>query len=388
VPFAAASSQHPLATHAVGEVVGQVLDQIHEAPDAAVLFVTPPFAGAMEDIAATVQATLRPQALVGCTSTAVLAGAQEIEQGPAIVLFAMRIWPTRFRSTVPLIRAVPIGITRDGDTTHVTAPVDLAQPDATLVLLADPFSFPTEAFVADLTARAPGLTVVGGLASGASGPGGNRLVADRSITAEGAVALLLPPGVPARAVVSQGCEPVGEPLVVTQATGNVIVEIAGQPALDRLMAQAAAATPEDRSRMARGLQVGLVLDERKAEFERGDFLVRNVLGADHERRAVAVGAEVEVGTTVQFQVRDGASADEDLRDLLADQQGDAALVFTCTGRGSRLFGEEDHDAGVINAHVLGQATAGMFSGGEIGPVGGQHFVHTMSASMLLFDDLR
>ena len=103
--------------------------------------------------------------------------------------------------------------------------------------------------------------------------------------------------------------------------------------------------------MARGLQVGLVLDERKAEFERGDFLVRTVLGADHERRAVAVGAEVEVGTTVQFQVRDGDVGRRGPPRTCWPTAGDAALVFTCTGRGTRLFGEPDHDAGVVNDHV-------------------------------------
>jgi small ligand-binding sensory domain FIST len=179
---------------------------------------------------------------------------------------------------------------------------------------------------------------------------------------------------------------VGEPLVVTKATGNLIEEIAGMAALDRLMAQADAATPEDRTRMARGLHLGLVIDERKAEFDRGDFLIRAVLGADHARKAVAVGAEVEVGSTVQFQVRDAASADEDLRDLLADAGGEAALVFTCIGRGTALFPYPHHDAGVFSQHLDGGPVAGMFCAGEIGPVGGQHFVHAMSASALLFDD--
>ncbi|WP_426572940.1 FIST signal transduction protein [Aquihabitans sp. McL0605] len=386
--FAAALSQHPLATHAVGEVVGQILDQMGDAPDAAIVFVTPPFAGALEDIAAAVRATLRPGALIGATAAAVLAGDQEVEQGAAISLFAMRFGTQSRHSPTRIARALPIDVVRHEDAWRVSADVDLALPGATVVLVADPFSFPVDAFVDDVTSRAPGLTVVGGLASAGSGPGGNRLVADGRTTSQGAVALLLPPGIGAHAVVSQGCRPVGEPLVVTKATGNVIEEIAGQPALDRLMAQAEAATPEDRSRMARGLQLGLVLDEHKLEFESGDFLIRAVLGADHERRAVAVGAEIEVGSTVQFQVRDAVTADEDLRDLLADQPGAAALVFTCTGRGTNLFPAPDHDARIVNEHVEGGATAGMFSGAEIGPVGERHFVHAMSATVLLFDDDR
>jgi small ligand-binding sensory domain FIST len=198
--------------------------------------------------------------------------------------------------------------------------------------------------------------------------------------------LLLPPGLGARAVVSQGCRPVGEPLVVTRSSGTMIDEIAGRPALERLLAQADAASADDRRRMARGLHLGVVVDERKATFDRGDFWVRPVLGADHERGAVAVGAEVPVGATVQFQVRDAETADEDLRVLLADAEGDGALVFTCTGRGRELFEEPNHDATVVAEQLDRRAVAGMFCAGEIGPIHGRHAIHTMSASVVLFDD--
>ena len=387
MPFAAALSQHPLATHAVGEVVGQVLDQIGDRPDAAIVFVTAPFAGAMEDIAAAIRATLAPGALIGSTASSVLAGDREVEHGAAISLFAMRFGPRRRFGGSPLASAVAFDAQRQSDGWQITATGEGAPDGSTVVLLADPFSFPVDSFVSDVVGRSAGLTVAGGLASAATGAGGNRLVADGIVRDRGAVGLLLPPGIRTVPVVSQGCRPVGEPLVVTRATGNIIEEIAGQPALDRLMAQADAATPEDRTAMARSLHLGLVIDERKAEFERGDFLIRPVLGADKSRRAVAVGTEVEVGTTVQFQVRDAESADEDLRDLLAAEGGDAALVFTCTGRGTALFGEPHHDATVTRQHLDGGPVAGMFCAGEIGAIGGQHFVHAMTASVLLFDDL-
>lgn len=386
MPFAAALSQHPLATHAVGEVVGQVLDQIGEGPDAAVVFITEPFAGATEDIAAAIRATLRPGALIGCTASSVLGGEREVEHSAAISLFAMRFGPQRRFATDPFCRAVRFDAERHDEGWKIDASDAGVEPGSTLVLLADPFSFPVESFVDDLTARTPGLTVMGGLASAGTGPGTNRLIADASISGNGAVGLVLPPGVGVTPVVSQGCEPVGEPLVVTKASGTLIEEIAGQRALDRLMGQAEAALPEERSRMARGLQIGLVIDEHKPEFDRGDFLIRPVLGADRDRGAVAVGAEVNVGDTVQFQVRDAEAADDDLRTLLADVRGDGALVFTCTGRGTSLFGTQHHDAEVVSRHLDRGAVAGMFCAGEIGPIGGRHFLHAMTASVLLLDD--
>ncbi len=382
--FAAALSEHPLATHAVGEVVGQVLEELGPSPDLAVLFVTGAFAGATEDLAHAVRQLLAPGALVGATAVSVLAGSREVEDGAAVALFAAD-WGGRLkRSATSGVRAVRFEAHREGDGWRLTGTDDVAVDGATLVLLADPFSFPVDGFLAELAERAPGLTVVGGMASAASGPGGNRLVADDLVTEQGAVGLFLPPGVPVEAVVSQGCRPVGEPLVVTGSTQNLITEIAGRPALDRVMEVAEAATPEVRSQMNRGLHIGGVVDEQQESFGQGDFLIRNVLGADRQSKAVAVGTEIEVGTTVQFQVRDADSADHDLRASLAGTDGEAALVFTCNGRGVHFFAEPDHDATVVNDHVDGGATAGMFCAGEIGPVGGTPFVHGFTASVLLF----
>ncbi|HEY4375633.1 MAG TPA: FIST C-terminal domain-containing protein, partial [Acidimicrobiales bacterium] len=272
---------------------------------------------------------------------------------------------------------------------QITSSVDLGPGSlaegTTLVLLADPFTFPVDAFVAQLVEDAPGLVVVGGLASAARGPGGNRLAVGGDVHETGAVGLFLPPGIGAHPLVSQGCRPVGTPLVVTKAERNMIYEIAGQPALDRFYEVAARLSPEDRSLLAQGPHLGVAIDEHKIDFERGDFLVRNVMGADREARAIAVGDEVAVGTTVQFHVRDADSADEDLRATMAGTGGQAALVFTCNGRGMHLFGEPDHDASVINDHLDGGAVAGMFCAGEIGPVGGRPFLHGFTASVLLFD---
>ncbi len=377
--FAVGVSHHPLPTHAVGEVIGQVLDLLGEPPDLALLFVTAGFAGAMEDVAATVRQLLAPGALIGTTATALLAGRREIEHEDAIVLFAAS-WGGRLRRDA--VTTVHLDATRDGDGWRVVGDHDLDRP-GTLVLLADPYSFPTERFVEELGLRSPGLAVVGGLASAGQGAGANRLVAGTNVRDRGAVGIHLPEGVPVRAVVSQGCRPVGEPLVVTRATGNLIEEIAGMPALDRVLATADAASPEDRALMAGSIQVGLAVDERVVEFGPGDFLIRQVLGADRTTKAVAVGAEVRVGTTVQFHVRDRDTADQDLRAVLAGLEADAALAFTCTGRGFGFFGVADHDATVVSDQVDDGAVAGMFCAGEIGPVGGRSHVHGFSTAVLL-----
>jgi small ligand-binding sensory domain FIST len=108
------------------------------------------------------------------------------------------------------------------------------------------------------------------------------------------------------------------------------------------------------------------------------------MGAERERGALAVGERVEVGQTVQFHVRDATSADEDLHLTLAGERADAALLFTCSGRGKRFFGRRDHDTGVIDSILGPLPLAGAFCAGEIGPVGHRSFVHGYTASLALF----
>ena len=228
--------------------------------------------------------------------------------------------------------------------------------------------------------------MIGGLASAAAGPGGNRLVLDDRLHTDGAVGALLPPGVAVSIVVSQGCRPVGQPYTVTRAEGHLLQELGGRPALARLQDLVTTLPAEDRELLAQGVHLGRVIDEHKLDFERGDFLIRGVLGADPNSGALAVGDELETGATVQFQVRDAVSADDDLRAMLAGREADGALVFTCNGRGMGLFGAPDHDASVVSELTGSPALAGMFCAGELGPVGGRTFLHGFTASMALFRD--
>lgn len=377
--FAQALSLHPDPAEATGEVVGAVLDTLAEPPDLAVLVVSPHHVDAMADIAGAVRTLVRPGVLVGATAVAVVAGDREVEDDPAVALWAARLAapPRPVRLTATRTAA---GVALSGLSGTTVAPGDA------LLLLADPFTLPVDAIVAALGELEPPVPVVGGLASAARGPGGNRLVLDGEVADDGGVGVVLPAAVATTVVVSQGCRPVGQPMIVTRAEGDALLELAGRPAIQRLEEAVAAADPDDRARLARGLHIGIAVDEHRATFGQGDFVVRNVVGADRDAGALVVGDTVQVGTTVQFQVRDADAADDDLRSLLAGVRGDAALVFTCNGRGRRLFGEPDHDARAVQAAVAPGAVAGMFCAGEIGPVGARSYLHGFTASIVVFHD--
>jgi len=375
--FASALSRHPVASHAVGETAGTVLERLGaEDPDLLVCFASPHFAGTFDDMTNALRNLLDPGVLIGMTVVSVIGVGQEVEDEPAFSLFAARL-PDATRTPALL----EVERTPDGDA--VVGWPELDHDPTTLLLLADPFSFPVEGLLRRLDEDRPGLTVIGGMASAASHPGGNRLVLDDRVVDAGAVGVFLD-GAGVQTIVSQGCRPVGQPFVVTASDRNLVVELGGQPTLERVRELAESASDEERSLLQQGLHLGVVVDEHRAEFGRGDFLVRNVLGGDRETGAIAVGDHIEVGRTVQFHVRDAAAADDDLRVLLAGEHAEAALVFTCNGRGRRLFGVPDHDAGVV-AELLGPIpAAGGFCAGEIGPVGGHNFLHGFTASLALF----
>jgi small ligand-binding sensory domain FIST len=375
--YASALSCHPVPAHAVGEAAGEVIEQLDgEDPTLVVCFASAHFVGALDDAANALRNLLEPQVLVGGTAGGIIGGSHEVEAGPAFSVFAAYLPDATLTPVALRLEETPDGAAVTGWPPDVDAAT-------TLILFADPFTFPADAFLRRLNEERPGLSVIGGLASAAGHPGGNRLVLDHQVRPDGAVGVFVD-GATVETVVSQGCRPIGQPFTVTRAEQNVIVELGGQPALRRLEELAAGATEADRDLLRGGLQVGLVVDEHKVEFERGDFLIRSVLGADRDVGAIAVGDHVDVGQTLQFQVRDGVAADEDLRALLASHAADGALLFTCNGRGQHLFGVPDHDSGVV-AQLLGPVPlAGAFCAGELGPVGGRNFLHGFTASLALF----
>jgi small ligand-binding sensory domain FIST len=261
-------------------------------------------------------------------------------------------------------------------------------PGAALLLLGEPFSFPADALLARLNDDRPGVPVVGGMASGAWEPGQNRLLLGAREIDAGAVAALVHGPVRVGSVVSQGCRPVGRPYVVTKAQRNVILELSGRPPLAQLADLLDALSPRERDQLRHGLHVGCVVNEYQQRFARGDFLVRNVVGADPDSGAIAIGDWVRTGQTVQFHVRDEQSADEDLRALAeaaAAGRPAGAHLFTCNGRGTRMFSQPDHDARVVRDALGDIPLAGFFAQGEIGPVGGRNHLHGFTASLALFE---
>lgn len=234
------------------------------------------------------------------------------------------------------------------------------------------------------------------MASGGEGPGQNLLFTRNGLQAGGAVGAVLEGDIELHSVVSQGCRPVGRPWVVTDCENQrfgVLLKLGGKPAADVLVATLQELEGREQQLFQQAPFVGLAVDATKSRFARGDFLVRQILQLDRDRRAVAVADRVRRGQTLQFLMRDADTAGEDLEDLLRDRGGGTldepgsagALLFTCNGRGSRMFSTPDHDASRIRGAIHPELPlAGFFANGEIGPVGGRNFLHGFTASVAVF----
>jgi len=349
--------------------------------DLCLVFAGAPHLGRGKWILSAVHEHLGPRHLIGCGAGGVVGAGREIEEGPAAVVWAASMPEARIDTHHFETERTDNGFVLGG----LPDPADLG--DA-MVLLADPYSFATEGLLAHVEEVRPGLPVLGGLASAAAA-GSASLLRDGNVLDGGAVACTVS-GVPVLPCVSQGAAPVGPEMAITAAEGNVIAELASKPAIERLREALAELDPREQELAASGLMLGIVIDENKPEYERGDFLVRPILGADPESGSLAIGERVRVGQTVRMQIRDGISADEDLRDALRAQaaalgtgRAAGALVFTCNGRGSHMFDVPDHDATTIE-DTLGAPAGGFFCAGEIGPVGGRNFLHGFTATMAVF----
>jgi small ligand-binding sensory domain FIST len=323
---------------------------------------------------------LGPRALVGCGAQGVVGAGRELEQG------GVAIWAASMPEAE--LETFHLETLTAGDSLAVAGMPDLDGTDVAFMLV-DPYSFPAEPLLDQIAEDQPGLPVLGGLASAGDGAGSTLLMCDGEVVSEGAVGVTLA-GVDVRTCVSQGARPIGPEMAITAADANVIHELASKPALERLKSAIGELDPEERELAGSGLLIGIVIDENRPEYLRCDFLVRGLLGADEESGSIAVGEQVRVGQTVRMQVRDGDSADEDLREVLGRLTDElagppaGALIFTCNGRGSHMFEVPDHDAAALDQALGGAPVAGFFCAGEIGPVGTRSFVHGFTATMAVF----
>jgi len=364
-------------------------DQLNgQAPDLLLAFFSGHDPSAVLDLADRIGASVKARLALGCTAESVIARDAEIENEPAISVAA---------AVLPGVELAAFAIQPD-DWPEVLADYDVFRSrlgdsfDPKLfILFADPFSTPMDDVLDLFNIAYEGVPVIGGMASGSDSPGGNWLFLDRghlTTLTGGAVGVALGGAIEADVIVSQGCRPVGRPFKVTGAQRNLLLSLEDAPPMERLQDVFNGLSDADRELMKNGVYLGRAIDSSREELGRGDFLIRGVMGADRQRGILAIGDYLTEGESVQFHLRDAATATEDLEMMLLPQTfldpPAGAFLFSCNGRGTRLYDHPDGDVSVIQQYLGGAPLAGFFCAGEIGPVGGRNFLHGHTASMVIF----
>jgi small ligand-binding sensory domain FIST len=352
------------------------------------LFLSPGWFLRASQLLELIRVHARVPLLVGCSSTSLIAGAEEAEEDTGFVLALYDLPGAKLTAT----RFTPEQVEAAEGPAFWPAQTGISPLESRgWLVFADPFHMDCDAWLKQWNQAYPGVPTVGGLASGDFSNQLTQIYLNGEVYEDGGVAISLTGEVELMSVIAQGCTPFGETWTITKAAANLIHEIGNQRAYDVLVESFNTLGQEAQQVASGNIFIGLVVNEYLEEFHRGDFLIRNLLGADPNSGSLAVGAAVRPGQTIQFQLRDARSAHDDLQAMLANARAHLAgktiyggCLCCCNGRGQRLFGNPHHDATLIQDTLGPIGLSGFFCNGELGPVGNRNFLHGYTASLALF----
>ena len=352
-----------------------------DGADLVLVFVTGEAFSRAHEVLHAVRRVTGARAVLGCSGAGILTDRREVEDEPAVAVLAVRS---------DRLVATPFLFERQGERSNLGA--ELAQriegtvaEGGCALVLPDANGCNPAALLTQLHEMLGFVPVLGGVAAGAP-----MFELYNTDAAEGALVGVALSGVAPVIGVTQGCTPIGQSYAITRAESNVIHQIGNRPAR-AVLEEGIRAIPGGAARARQvGVFAGLAMDPAKSPLERGDFLVRNLIGADQSSGALAVAERVRVGQTVQFQIRDAEASREDLRRMLGEVTARLCgrppafgCYFDCTGRGRGLFGVVDHDVALIREQLGEFPFAGFFGNGEFAPIGRQNFVHNYTGVLVV-----
>lgn len=358
-------------------------------PDLVFVFVSAQHKSHWDKLPQWIQSALSPTCLIGCSAGGVVGGGEEIERRLSLAITAavlpdVKISPIHFKNdALPTLKS-------DKKIWERLMGVSFSE-NPQFLLLPDPFSFDLPILLSGLDFSFPWSKKLGGMASGGQEPGENLLILNDKIYHEGLVGVALSGNIIMDALVAQGCRPIAQSMIITDCAANQIESIDGKPPFEVLKKIYEELSFEDQHLFKTALFVGLGMREEQQDYQKGDFLIRNIIGVNPEGGALAVGAVPKKGQVLQFHVRDSETSSRDLEMMLEDYsenlgtaQSQGALLFSCLGRGFHLYGKPNHDSELFQKHLGPIPLGGFFCSGEIGPVHGKTYLHGYTSSFGIF----
>ena len=352
------------------------------------VFMTPRFFPYAKQVLEILRVHAHIPLLAGCSSTGLIVGESEIEDGAGVALALYALPGGKLEGVY--FNQPQVEESNGAGFWRMETGVEPERTNGWLAFI-DPFHLDAESWLRGWNEAYAPLPVFGGLASGVFNDQTTQVYLNGDAYEEGGVAISVGGNVKLTGVISQGCTPIGETWTLTRVEQNLIHQIGNRPAYAVLADTVNKMSAEEQRKVRGNLFIGLVVNEYAEDFHRGDFLVRNLLGGDPNSGVLAVGAMPRAGQTMQFQRRDARAASEDMSELLGrahDKLASATIyggcLCCCNGRGKHLFGRPNHDAQLVQQRFGGIGLAGFFCNGEIGPVADKNFLHGYTASLALF----
>ncbi len=360
-----------------------------QSPDIVFVFVSPQHHSHWDKLPIWIAEALSPNCLIGCSGGGVIGKGEEIERRTSLAITAailpdVKVTPIHFKNdALPTLKS-------DRKIWERLMGVSFSE-NPNFILLPEPFSFDLPILLSGLDFAFPWSKKLGGVASGGQEAGSNVLFLNDKVHREGMVGIALSGNIVVDALVAQGCKPIAQTMTVTECAGNQIESIDGKAPFDVLKKVYEDLSHEDQHLFKTALFVGLGMHEGQEVYQKGDFLIRNIIGVNPEGGGLAIGALPKKGQVLQFHVRDAETSAHDLEIMLEDYVEDVgtvhnqgALLFSCMGRGFHLYGKPNHDSELFLKHVGAIPLGGFFGNGEIGPVHGKTYLHGYSSAFGIF----
>jgi small ligand-binding sensory domain FIST len=386
------SSQHSTA-RAAEDAARQAMAQAGiQRADAAVVFFTADHAKSQRELIEPLCRIIGTDRIAGASAAGILTAGGEVEgnNGVAVLVLAsdqMQARPFLFEPLRERDREVGAEIAR--------CAANRAEQNSLLTLFPDTYNGQPQRLLQALEQEGGFVPVVGaGAAESGTTQATYQLCGD-ALTTNAVAGMVLSGSFHASIDITQGCQPLTGPMVITKAEKNLIFEIDNRPALDVFARLLKGPLAEDIRRALTVLFVGLPADRNENSVGLGKYLVRNIIGLDPAKGILGVAEEVREGQAMIFAFRDGQRAREDLNQMLVRQAENLrgkkpafGLYFNCCARGSSLYGLPGIDSAYIRQALGDFPLIGMFGGYELAPLGGANRLFAYTGVLALIAEAR
>jgi len=331
-----------------------------ESPDSALglLYITDPLAPKLDKLLVYLRGRTGVADWLGTVGSGICATAREIYDEPAAAIMLAKLPADSYR-------LLPAGIDALADLLTVNQNWIAERSARFGIVHGDPRYSHIPQVIESLAVELDPGFLVGGLSS--AGDDHFQLQIAGRIYENGLSGVLLSSDIPVISGLTQGCTPLGNRHTITNCERNILIELDGRPALDVFSEDIGEVLARDYSRVAGYVFAGLPVPAS----DTGDYLVRNLVGIDPERKLLAIGDLVEKEDSIMFCRRDGDSAREDMLRMLTSLKRRAngrirgGVYYTCLGRGRNQFGSNSEELKMISEQLGEFPLVGFFANGEI-----------------------